>query len=99
MLAWLVDERTIELHPVFDKSGRNDGTFSRDRIGNASNAYNKIPARRVRHRNLNVHEGASRLKPGVPTALLGASKPGPSFGRCFYRWPVSLAIALFWRLP
>ena len=30
MLAWLVDERGIEPHiPVFDKSGRKDGTFSR----------------------------------------------------------------------
>jgi IS5 family transposase len=31
MLAWLVDERAIEPHiPVFDKSKRIDGTFSRD---------------------------------------------------------------------
>jgi len=31
MLAWLVDERGIEPHiPVFDKSERKDGTFSRD---------------------------------------------------------------------
>jgi transposase len=31
MLAWLVDERGIEPHiPVFDKSVRKDGTFSRD---------------------------------------------------------------------
>jgi len=31
MLAWLVDERGIEPHiPVFDKSERSDGTFSRD---------------------------------------------------------------------
>ena len=31
MLAWLVDERRIEPHiPVFDKSERKDGTFSRD---------------------------------------------------------------------
>jgi hypothetical protein len=30
MLAWLVDERGIEQHiPVFDKSERTDGTFSR----------------------------------------------------------------------
>ena len=30
MLAWLVNERGIEPHiPVFDKSGRKDGTFSR----------------------------------------------------------------------
>jgi transposase len=30
MLAWLVDERNIEPHiPVFDKSERKDGTFSR----------------------------------------------------------------------
>jgi transposase len=31
MLAWLVDEQAIEPHiPVFDKSQRTDGTFSRD---------------------------------------------------------------------
>jgi transposase len=31
MLAWLVDEQAIEPHiPVFDKSARKDGTFSRD---------------------------------------------------------------------
>ena len=31
MLAWLVDEQAIEPHiPVFDKSARTDGTFSRD---------------------------------------------------------------------
>lgn len=30
MLAWLVEEKTIEPHiPVFDKSRRKDGTFSR----------------------------------------------------------------------
>ena len=37
MLAWLVDERGIEPHiPVFDKSERTDGTFSR-----ADFAYNQ----------------------------------------------------------
>ena len=31
MLGWLVEERGIEPHiPVFDKSERTDGTFSRD---------------------------------------------------------------------
>ena len=31
MLGWLVEERAIEPHiPVFDKSARSDGTFSRD---------------------------------------------------------------------
>jgi hypothetical protein len=31
MLGWLVHERGIEPHiPVFDKSQRSDGTFSRD---------------------------------------------------------------------
>jgi hypothetical protein len=30
MLRWLVNERAIELHiPVFDKSARDDGRFSR----------------------------------------------------------------------
>ena len=34
MLAWLVDERGIEPHiPVFDKSERTDGTFSRADFG------------------------------------------------------------------
>ena len=33
MLAWLVHEHGIEPHiPVFDKSARDDGTFSRDRL-------------------------------------------------------------------
>ena len=32
--AWLVDERAIEPHiPVFGKSGRKDGTFSREDFG------------------------------------------------------------------
>ena len=31
MLGWLVDERGIEPHvTVFDKSGRKDGSFSRE---------------------------------------------------------------------
>src|ERR1044071_4816037 len=31
MLGWLVNERAIEPHiPVFDKSARDDGTFSRE---------------------------------------------------------------------
>jgi hypothetical protein len=31
MLGWLVSERAIEPHiPVFDKSARDDGTFSRE---------------------------------------------------------------------
>lgn len=30
MLGWMVDEKQIEPHvPVFDKSERDDGTFSR----------------------------------------------------------------------
>jgi len=33
MLAWLVDERKIEPQIlVFDKSERDDGTFSRDAV-------------------------------------------------------------------
>ena len=42
MLAWLVDEQHIEPHiPVFDKSGRKDGTFSRDdfRYDQAADVY------------------------------------------------------------
>lgn len=41
-LAWLVDERGIEPHiPVFDKSQRTDGTFSRDDFAydHASDTY------------------------------------------------------------
>jgi hypothetical protein len=31
MLGWLVNERAIEPHiPVFDKSARDEGTFSRE---------------------------------------------------------------------
>src|SRR5271170_5043338 len=34
MLGWLVNERAIEPHiPVFDKSARDDGTFSREDFG------------------------------------------------------------------
>ncbi len=34
MLNWLINERGIEPHiPVFDKSRRTDGTFSRDDFG------------------------------------------------------------------
>jgi transposase len=42
MLAWLVNEQHIEPHiPVFDKSGRKDGTFSRDdfRYDEAADVY------------------------------------------------------------
>jgi transposase len=45
-LAWLVDERGIEPHiPVFDKSQRTDGTFSRDDFAydHASDIY-RCPA-------------------------------------------------------
>jgi transposase len=45
-LAWLVDERGIEPHiPVFDKSQRTDGTFSRDDFAydHASDTY-RCPA-------------------------------------------------------
>jgi hypothetical protein len=38
MLGWLVNEHAIEPHiPVFDKSARDDGTFSREDF-----AYNQV---------------------------------------------------------
>jgi hypothetical protein len=53
MLGWLVDERAIEPHiPVFDKSGRADGTFSREDF-----AVNYLLMARRRQRTTSHHIG------------------------------------------
>jgi hypothetical protein len=48
-LAWLVKERQIEPHiPVFDKSNRTDGTFSRsDFVFDREEKSLHLPARQV----------------------------------------------------
>jgi hypothetical protein len=50
MLGWLVNERAIEPHvPVFDKSARDDGTFSRDDFAYDPKTYIYLcPAGKVR---------------------------------------------------
>jgi hypothetical protein len=55
MLNWLVHDRGIEPHiPVFDKSQRTDGTFSRENFvyDHASDTY-RCPAAKVLPRPLN----------------------------------------------
>jgi transposase len=57
MLAWLVDERNIEPHiPVFDKSTRTDGTFSRSEFvyDNITDAYT-CPAGKLLKRRQRRH--------------------------------------------
>jgi hypothetical protein len=49
MLQWLVHEQGIEPHiPVFDKSQRTDGTFSRDDYDHARDTYS-CPAGKTLH--------------------------------------------------
>src|SRR6476469_10555061 len=53
MLGWLVHERGIEPHiPVFDKSQRSDGTFSRDDFAydHKRNCYICPAGKELRHR-------------------------------------------------
>lgn len=55
-LAWLVDERGIEPHiPVFDKSGRRDGTFERSEFtyDHEDDSYVCPGGKRLRRRNRN----------------------------------------------
>jgi hypothetical protein len=48
MLGWLVNERAIEPHiPVFDKSARDDGTFSRGDFANQKADMYVCPAGKV----------------------------------------------------
>jgi hypothetical protein len=46
MLGWLVNERAIEPHiPVFDKSARDDGTFSREDFAYDQGRYLRLSSR------------------------------------------------------
>jgi hypothetical protein len=84
-LAWLVHERGIEPHiPVFDKSQRTDGTFSRndftyDRkrdcyicrkgtLATAKNLSSAAPSRRSER-----HDALSRQQAGLPALLAEAA--------------------------
>jgi transposase len=64
MLGWLVDERAIEPHvPVFDKSARDDGTFSREEFAYDPQADIYVcPAGKVlTSTGTLVNDGATRL--------------------------------------
>ena len=69
MLGWLVEERGIEPHiPVFDKSGRSDGTFERADFAydHSADAY-VCPAAR--------HSGSSTGRPAPTGRRAAASMP------------------------
>ena len=64
MLAWLVDERGIEPHiPVFDKSQRTDGTFSRDDFSydEAADTYVCPAGKRLTSTGALVNDGATLM--------------------------------------
>ena len=66
MLNWLVEEKGIEPHiPVFDKSKRDDGTFSRSdfRYDPTSDVYHCPGGKRQarRHRARGCHKQTSDL--------------------------------------
>jgi len=63
MLAWLVNDRKIAPHiPVFDKSDRKDGTFSRsDFAFDAAEDVYVCPAGRRLKTTGTVHDGKTRL--------------------------------------
>ena len=64
MLNWLVHERGIEPHiPVFDKSGRNDGTLSRDdfRYDSKDNVYVCPAGKVLTTKGTVVNDGATLL--------------------------------------
>jgi transposase len=64
MLAWLVHERAIEPHiPVFDKSARKDGTFSRDDFvyDHQGDAYTCPGGKLLTSRGTLVNDGATLL--------------------------------------
>ena len=75
MLDWLVDERGIEPHiPVFDKSERTDGTFSRSDFtyDHEGDAY-VCPGGKTRHCHLSrarcVNDGDTLLLSGQQARL------------------------------
>jgi transposase len=64
MLAWLVEDRGIEPHiPVFDKSQRTDGTFSRDdfRYDHEGDAYFCPAGKMLGTKGTLVNDGATLL--------------------------------------
>jgi hypothetical protein len=64
MLGWLVDERAIEPHiPVFDKSARTDGTFSREDFAydQQSNTYICPAGKVLTSTGTLVNDGATLL--------------------------------------
>lgn len=64
MLAWLVEDKAIEPHvPVFDKSRRKDGTFSRDdfRYDREGDIYRCPGGKRMTTRGTLVNDGATML--------------------------------------
>ena len=64
MLAWLVEDRGIEPHiPVFDKSQRSDGTFSRDdfRYDHEGDAYFCPAGKMLGTKGTLVNDGATLL--------------------------------------
>lgn len=64
MLGWLVDEKGIEPHvPVFDKSRRTDGTFSREdfRYDPASDSYRCPGGKLMRTTGTLVNDGATLI--------------------------------------
>lgn len=64
MLAWLVEEKAIEPHvPVFDKSRRKDGTFSRDnfRYDREGDVYRCPGGKLMTTRGTLVNDGATML--------------------------------------
>ena len=65
MLAWLVDERRIEPHiPVFDKSERKDGTFSRSDFAYDQDADTHVcPAGKQLHKRRRRLSTAGRARP------------------------------------
>jgi hypothetical protein len=76
MLAWLVDERNIEPHiPVFDKSTRTDGTFSRSEFiyDSKADAYT-WPAGKLLKRRQRRHEDRSGTVPADGFFRYRASK-------------------------
>jgi hypothetical protein len=64
MLGWLVEDRGIEPHiPVFDKSQRTDGTFSRDdfHYDHDSDVYFRPAGKMLTTKGTLVNDGATLL--------------------------------------
>ena len=67
MLDWLVNQQDIEPHvPVFDKSQRTDGTFSRERLHLRSRARHLCLSGRQRPDNQR-HTGERWRHPVLPS--------------------------------